>query len=359
MNLHEMFNISELSPNTLSSYKKKAGAQASTADKVGDTAKADKRFGGIVKATKKEFNNDANGVKEASTINGRVQSNDELVWKQTSMGYEQAVEKYGKEHVKLGGKNRRGEETVEVHVPLVAESKERCPQCGMTNCTCSPGKCKCKPVAGWIPNKGFKKVAEQGVAEGNEPKDTYPQRKPPKHYDPDWIKKASKAELDSIAGKRYPKKDVAEAGRAAPDTDLKIGNRVVADLRKDKDTTIGNQYRSGIVSRVGQKGVHIKPDTRGDQEWHPYNVVKKIGMEEDMANRAESKAQRIAAFEQKAQQGDPAAIRYMEAMKAYDNRMNMARESTEVDEKVSDFLPTAHDNGKLVRGWRKDRGFTE
>ena len=279
MNLHEMFNISELSPNTLSSYKKKAGAQASTADKVGDTAKADKRFGGIVKATKKEFNNDANGVKEASTINGRVQSNDELVWKQTSMGYEQAVEKYGKEHVKLGGKNRRGEETVEVHVPL---------------------------------------VAEQGVA---------------------------------------------EAGRAAPDTDLKIGNRVVADLRKDKDTTIGNQYRSGIVSRVGQKGVHIKPDTRGDQEWHPYNVVKKIGMEEDMANRAESKAQRIAAFEQKAQQGDPAAIRYMEAMKAYDNRMNMARESTEVDEKVSDFLPkklgTGYDNGKLVRGWRKDRGFTE
>ena len=279
MNLHEMFNISELSPNTLSSYKKKAGAQASTADKVGDTAKADKRFSGIVKATKKEFNNDANGVKEASTINGRVQSNDELVWKQTSLSYEKAVEKYGKEHVKLGGKNRRGEETVEVHVPL---------------------------------------VAEQGVA---------------------------------------------EAGRAAPDTDLKIGNRVVADLRKDKDTTIGNQYRSGIVSRVGQKGVHIKPDTRGDQEWHPYNVVKKIGMEEDMANRAESKAQRIAAFEQKAQQGDPAAIRYMEAMKAYDNRMNMARESTEVDEKVSDFLPkklgTGHDNGKLVRGWRKDRGFTE
>tara|TARA_R110000868_G_scaffold87897_1_gene245438 strand:- start:428 stop:2584 length:2157 start_codon:yes stop_codon:yes gene_type:complete len=34
-----------------------------------------------------------------------------------------------------------------------------------------------------------------------------------------------------------------------------------------------------------------------------------------------------------------------------------------VDEKVSDFLPkklgTGHDNGKLVRGWRKDRGFTE
>ena len=60
-------------------------------------------------------------IAEASTINGRVQSNDELVWKQTSMSYDKAVEKYGKEHVKRGGKNRRGDETVLVHVPLVAE----------------------------------------------------------------------------------------------------------------------------------------------------------------------------------------------------------------------------------------------
>ena len=313
MNLHELFENENKNPFQDVVDKVAAKEKQSDAEHTQGLKDIENKFQGAEKKSREEFSQKLR-VKEASTINGRVQSNDELVWKQTSMGYEQAVEKYGKEHVKLGGKNRRGEETVEVHVPLVAESKERCPQCGMTNCTCSPGKCKCKPVAGWIPNKGFKKVAEQGVA---------------------------------------------EAGRAAPDTDLKIGNRVVADLRKDKDTTIGNQYRSGIVSRVGQKGVHIKPDTRGDQEWHPYNVVKKIGMEEDMANRAESKAQRIAAFEQKAQQGDPAAIRYMEAMKAYDNRMNMARESTEVDEKVSDFLPTAHDNGKLVRGWRKDRGFTE
>jgi hypothetical protein len=34
-------------------------------------------------------------------------------------------------------------------------------QCGMTNCSCKPGTCKCKPIAGWIPNKGFK----QDVAE--------------------------------------------------------------------------------------------------------------------------------------------------------------------------------------------------
>jgi hypothetical protein len=47
---------------------------------------------------------------------------------------------------------------------LINEAKERCPQCGMTDCTCAPGKCKCKPIAGWIPNKGFKK---QNVAEGD------------------------------------------------------------------------------------------------------------------------------------------------------------------------------------------------
>ena len=38
----------------------------------------------------------------------------------------------------------------------------RCPQCGMSNCTCAPGKCKCKPIDGWIPNKGFKKDVEEG-----------------------------------------------------------------------------------------------------------------------------------------------------------------------------------------------------
>ena len=39
--------------------------------------------------------------------------------------------------------------------------EKRCMQCGMTDCTCPPGKCKCKPVAGWIPNKGFKKDVDE------------------------------------------------------------------------------------------------------------------------------------------------------------------------------------------------------
>lgn len=57
--------VNELSNNTLASYKKKAGADASAADKAGDYKRGDKRMSGIVKATKKQFDNDAKGVAEA------------------------------------------------------------------------------------------------------------------------------------------------------------------------------------------------------------------------------------------------------------------------------------------------------
>ena len=55
---------------------------------------------------------------EASWINGRLQDPKELVWKMTSLSYEKAVEKYGKDQVRVGRKNRLGEPTVEVLVPL-------------------------------------------------------------------------------------------------------------------------------------------------------------------------------------------------------------------------------------------------
>ena len=53
---------------------------------------------------------------------------------------------------------------------LEESSKKRCMQCGMKNCTCEQGKCKCKPIAGWIPNKGFKKTTEQVVDEAKSSK---------------------------------------------------------------------------------------------------------------------------------------------------------------------------------------------
>ena len=52
-------NLTELSPDTLASYKKKAGADASAADKRGDIERGNKRFSGIVKATIKQGEQDA------------------------------------------------------------------------------------------------------------------------------------------------------------------------------------------------------------------------------------------------------------------------------------------------------------
>jgi len=51
--------LDELSTDTLTSYKKKAGESATAADKAGDTTKGHKRFKGIMKATFKQFANDA------------------------------------------------------------------------------------------------------------------------------------------------------------------------------------------------------------------------------------------------------------------------------------------------------------
>lgn len=61
--------LDELSPQTLASYKKKAGADASAADKRGDFERGNKRFKGIVQATKKEFDHDARTVKKESSDN--------------------------------------------------------------------------------------------------------------------------------------------------------------------------------------------------------------------------------------------------------------------------------------------------
>jgi hypothetical protein len=64
----------------------------------------------------------------------------------------------------VGTKKKAGK-TVPNCVPKesVKEDTKRCMQCGMTNCTCAPGKCKCKPVTGWIPNKGFKKAVDEAA----------------------------------------------------------------------------------------------------------------------------------------------------------------------------------------------------
>lgn len=56
--MKEETQLDELSNEKLADYKKKAGEDASKADKAGDIKKGNKRFSGIMKATKKQFAND-------------------------------------------------------------------------------------------------------------------------------------------------------------------------------------------------------------------------------------------------------------------------------------------------------------
>ncbi len=56
--------LAELSTELLGRYKKAAASDASSADKKGDFERGNKRFSGIVKATKKQFTNDAKKTDE-------------------------------------------------------------------------------------------------------------------------------------------------------------------------------------------------------------------------------------------------------------------------------------------------------
>ena len=45
----------------------------------------------------------------------------------------------------------------------INEDSKRCMQCGMVNCSCPGDSCKCKPIKGWIPGKGFKKAIDEAA----------------------------------------------------------------------------------------------------------------------------------------------------------------------------------------------------
>ena len=63
-NILKGLQLNELSNEKLGQYKKAAGADAKKADSEGNYKRGDKRFSGIVRATKKQFANDAKGLAE-------------------------------------------------------------------------------------------------------------------------------------------------------------------------------------------------------------------------------------------------------------------------------------------------------
>ena len=80
--MKEEVQIDELSNNLLGRYKTAAGADASKADKAGDYNKGNKRFGGILKATKKQFANDLRKESVTSVTNHEDEPH-EIIHKKT------------------------------------------------------------------------------------------------------------------------------------------------------------------------------------------------------------------------------------------------------------------------------------
>jgi hypothetical protein len=88
------------------------------------------------------------------------------------------------------------------------------------------------------------------------------------------IKIAEEVELD----------EAKRPDRPLPKTNLRVGDKVVADTSKE-DYPGGHKQRVGVVTRVGEKGVHIKTDDSNEPEWHPHKIVKKQMNELDEAGR--------------------------------------------------------------------------
>ena len=73
------------------------------------------------------------------------------------------------------------------------------------------------------------------------------------------------------------KDEVDEATAAG----LKVGDHITANTSKGEYPG-GHKSRAGKVTRVGQTGVHIRPDDGGEVEYHPYKIVKKTVKDKDV-----------------------------------------------------------------------------
>jgi phosphopantetheine adenylyltransferase len=100
----EKESLSELSTDLLARYKKKASEQASAADKAGDYAKGDKRFKGIIKATKKQFDNDLKKEEVKEDLD-----EEHIVHVDDGSNYGDKPHDKDVEHVMAGAKKHNGE----------------------------------------------------------------------------------------------------------------------------------------------------------------------------------------------------------------------------------------------------------
>jgi hypothetical protein len=147
-------------------------------DKDGDKKEPMKKAVADKKAGPKKGVNPFAKTNESSYVNGKKEDPKSLRWKQTSLSYDAAVAKYGKENVRKEGKNRAGDETIAVHVPLGESSGKcnhtakgkSCPVHGLKECSGSAMPMEAsKPSAGMSAGakSALVKKAKSGADIGN------------------------------------------------------------------------------------------------------------------------------------------------------------------------------------------------
>lgn len=102
--------LDEVSTELLSKYKTAAGKDASAADKSGDYARGNKRFSGIVKATKKQFDNDAKKKTEEGSMGGinRSAPSNDVSYEKVLDETDEIFEKCWKDYKQIGMKKKGG-----------------------------------------------------------------------------------------------------------------------------------------------------------------------------------------------------------------------------------------------------------
>lgn len=240
---------------------------------------------GILSDTVNESKKNCGCGKDPCETYGKV-NEAEKRWKQTSMSPEEAIEKYGKENVKVKkGALRNGDDMVEVFVESYSPGDEYTDSEGMVSDCCGApminyndgfGRCgDCKEMASGETEEDFYEESPTGAISGFAPQFQRPKditnptdaliHKGQTRGVNDPFDASGTGHADGI-GWSQGELDAADAGfQSALDTanQIKI-NRYLADLPNDIAKGIASKYGYGVAT--GDDGKQFNPSFDGDYD---------------------------------------------------------------------------------------------
>lgn len=253
--------VKELSNEKLGQYKKAAGADASAADRAGDTKKGNKRFKGIVKATNKQFANDAKkNVKEGL---GRMSGSPSAY----DRDYASSVSGMGRgpDHRGLG--QELAHETNNIAISINGKVWKVVP--GRGTADSREEKNYLNGMQSWAEKKSAATGKKWSVSlTGANVSEGVGTKKPQPYNDPNWTKNLPKEKLDAIAGQRY-NKDKKDKGVAEGVRDLGYdAQSLIMKLRRDVEEKRLQPTRQAVLAAARELA--------GDMAFAPELLVQQV-----------------------------------------------------------------------------------